>query len=192
MVRESRAVCTLCSGFQVLISLAASVSGMRELIETMQAKVCDSPVIEQRMQELVLALGSAKGKKQYGYLPKEIKETVDSIVDELGWQPEVAVCYDAWNRLRDELEGYYKDKPREHLPLSRQKEFRSIKNMVIREAENIRLGVYTFEDEELPDEPVIHELPELPSVPLAEQEINFTREYFLTNYWESKWRQGHP
>lgn len=126
---------------------------MRALIEKMQGQVCDSPVIEQKMQELVFALGSVKGKKQYGYLPRDVKEIVDSIVDELAKQPEVAACYEAWNKLRDELEGYYKDKPRKYLPLSQQKEFRAIKNMVIREAENIRPGVYTFEDGEMPDEP---------------------------------------
>jgi len=126
---------------------------MRSLLEKMQGQVCDSPVIEQKMQELVIALGTAKGKKQYGYLPKSVKEIVDSIVDELEKQPEVAACYGTWNKLRDELERYYKDKPREHLPLSAQKEFRAIKNMVIREAENIRLGVFTFEDDNDHDEP---------------------------------------
>lgn len=134
---------------------------MRGLIEKMQGQVCDSPVIEQKMQELVLALGTVRGKKQYGYLPKDVKEIADSIVDELAKQPEVAACYDAWNKLRDELEAYYKDKPRKHLPLSQQKEFRAIKNMVIREAENIRLGIQSFED----DEPVsAEELPTLEKV----------------------------
>jgi len=91
--------------------------------------------------------------KQYGYLKKPIKAQVDSIVDELERLPEVARCYEEWNRIRDELEGYYKDTPREHLPLSKQKEFRAIKNMIIREAENVRLGVLTFEDEKMDDEP---------------------------------------
>lgn len=134
---------------------------MRGLVEKMQGQVCDSPVIEQKMQELVFALGSVNGKKQYGYLPRDVKEIVDSIVDELARQPEVAACYETWNKLRDELEAYYKDKPREHLPLSKQKEFRAIKNMVIREAENIRLGIQIFED----DEPVdAEELPNLEKV----------------------------
>lgn len=121
---------------------------MRNLVEKMQGQVCDSPMIEQKMQELMLALGTVRGKKQYGYLPKEIKEVVDGIVDALSKQPELAACYDAWNKLRDELERYYKDTPREHLPLSQQKEFLAIKNMVIRETENIRLGIQTFEDDE--------------------------------------------
>lgn len=124
---------------------------MQALIKEMQQEVCDSPVIEQKMQELVLALGTVRGKKQYGYLPKDVKEIVDSIVDELAKQPELAACYDVWNKLRDELEAYYKDKPRKQLPLSQQKEFRAIKNMVIREAENNRLGIQTFEDVEAVD-----------------------------------------
>ena len=134
---------------------------MRSLIERMQAQTCDSPVIEQKMQELVTALESLNGKKQYGYLPKEVKTMVDSIVDELARQPEVSACYEAWNELRDELERYYKDKPRVRLPLSQQKEFRAIKNMIIHEAESICLGVFTFEDtddhEEM-DEATIYKL----------------------------------
>lgn len=125
---------------------------MTELIQKMQSRIFINPVIEQTIQELVIALGSAKGKKQYGYLKKETKGLVDSIVDELAAQPEVAECYAVWNGLRDELEAYYKDKPREHLPFSQQKEFRAVKNMVIREAENVRLGVFTFEDEQMEDE----------------------------------------
>lgn len=61
-------------------------------------------------------------------------------------------CYDHWNRLRDELERYYKDTPREHKPLSQQQEFKAIKNMVIREADHLQLGVFTFEDAQMKDE----------------------------------------
>ena len=73
-------------------------------------------------------------------------------MDELSKIPEVAECYEQWNQLRDELERYYKDVPREHLPLSQQKEFKAIKNMVIREAEQLRLGTFTFEDASMRDE----------------------------------------
>ena len=63
---------------------------------------------------------------------------VDSIVDELEKMPEVAAYYAVWNDLRDTLEGYYKSKPRQHNPLSQQKEFRAIKNAIIQEAERLR------------------------------------------------------
>ena len=40
--------------------------------------------------------------------------------------------------MRDQLEGYYKTTPRQHAPLSQQREFRAIKNQIIREAERLR------------------------------------------------------
>ena len=88
----------------------------------------------------------------YGYLKKPVKTQVDTIVDELARLPEVAECYEQWNRMRDELERYYKDTPREHKPLSQQQEFKAIKNMVIHEAEELRLGTFTFEDMTMKDE----------------------------------------
>ena len=63
---------------------------------------------------------------------------VDSIVDELENLPEVAAYYSVWNGLRDTLESYYKNRPRQHNPLSQQKEFRAIKNAIIQEAEHLR------------------------------------------------------
>ena len=78
------------------------------------------------------------GKKQYGYLKKSLKDKVDEIVDELEKLPEVAAYYSVWNGLRDTLEGYYKNRPRQHNPLSQQKEFRAIKNAIIQEAERLR------------------------------------------------------
>ena len=52
--------------------------------------------------------------------------------------PEVAAYYSVWNGLRDTLEGYYKNRPRQHNPLSQQKEFRAIKNAIIQEADRLR------------------------------------------------------
>ena len=125
-----------------------AMEAMSRLIGEMKTCLCDSPVIAEQMDRLSQMLGNAEGRKVYGYLKKPVKAQVDSIVDELSKLPEVAACYEEWNRLRDEVERYYKDTPREHQPLSRQKEFRAIKNMVVREAEDLRLGVFTFEDED--------------------------------------------
>ena len=59
-------------------------------------------------------------------------------MDELEKLPEVAAYYSVWNGVRDTLEGYYKNRPRQHNPLSQQKEFRAIKNAIIQEAERLR------------------------------------------------------
>ena len=111
---------------------------MHDLVDRMEA-VSDPPAsIQEKLLELATELRTAGGKKQYAYLKKPLKDMVDSIVDELEKLPEVAAYYSVWNGLRDTLEGYYKNQPRQHNPLSQQKEFRAIKNAIIQEAERLR------------------------------------------------------
>ena len=122
---------------------------MLELVQAMQGGLCDHPEAERLMQELAMQLGTVKGKKSYGYLPKRLKGLVDEIVDQMERLPIVRQCYDQWLLLQGKVDGYYHDKPRERLPLSKEKEFRQIKNAVIREAERLRLGQVTFEDQDM-------------------------------------------
>lgn len=85
------------------------------------------------MQKLAVQLETVKGKKSYGYLPKPVKKTVDEIVDELEKLPIVKQCYEQWLVLQNQVDSYYHDSPRERKKLSQEKEFRAIKNAVIRE-----------------------------------------------------------
>ena len=111
---------------------------MHDLVDCMES-VSEPPAsIQGKLLELALELRTTSGKKQYAYLKKPLKDMVDSIVDELEKLPEVAAYYSVWNGLRDTLEGYYKNRPRQHNPLSQQKEFRAIKNAIIQEAERLR------------------------------------------------------
>ena len=115
----------------------------------MRNRICDHPEAERLMQELALQLETVKGKKSYGYLPKKQKALVDEIVDQMEQLPTVAECYEKWWELQSQVEDFYSEKERHRPPLSRQKEFRQIKNAVIQEAETIRLGEITFEDDAL-------------------------------------------
>ena len=134
---------------------------MHDLVERMES-VSEPPAsIQEKLLELALELRTVSGKKQYGYLKKPLKDMVDSIVDELEKLPEVAAYYSVWNGLRDTLEGYYKNRPRQHNPLSQQKEFRAIKNAIIQEAERLRQQIdqartaseqETSQEEEAPSE----------------------------------------
>ncbi len=111
---------------------------MRRIVDQLETVEDPPESIRQKLMELALELHTVNGKKQYGYLKKPLKDMVDSIVDELEKLPEVAAYYSVWNGLRDTLEGYYKNRPRQHNPLSQQKEFRAIKNAIIQEAERLR------------------------------------------------------
>ena len=111
---------------------------MRELIRRMEEGSVESPRIEELMTHLADRLQFLSGKKQYGYLKAPRKAVVDEIVDELARDPRVAKAYDLWYEMREEVLRTYKNDLPERLPLSRQKEFKPIKNMVIQEA--VRLG----------------------------------------------------
>lgn len=119
---------------------------MLELVQVMKEGICDHPEVECLMLELAMQLETVKGKKSYGYLPKPQKKLVDRIVGEMERFPSVRDCYDQWLILQSKVDGYYHGKERKRVPLSQQKEFRQIKNAVIKEAENIRQCNLFFED----------------------------------------------
>ena len=122
--------------------------------------------IEQKLRELSQTLEQVDGKHVYGYLPKEVKAQVDEIVERLAQLPEVSDCYDQWWRLKDELAGYYGRNTPPHQPLVQQKEFRTIKNMIIQQAETFRQPVPEQSPVEAePDEQQIPLSAEAPVVP---------------------------
>ena len=122
---------------------------MLELSRQMRDTICEHTQAEQMIWKLSQQLGEVKGKKSYGYLPRPMKRQVDEIVDQLECIPVVNKCYQKWWELQCQVNEFYSGKKQQRPPLSRQKEFRAIRNAVIREAENIRLGKVTFEDEKM-------------------------------------------
>ena len=111
---------------------------MQELLRRMEDGTADNPRMEELMTHLADRLRFTSGKKQYGYLKAPLKAVVDEIVDELAKDPRVAKAYDLWYQMREEVLHTYRNDLPERLPLSQQKEFKRIKNMVIQEA--VRLG----------------------------------------------------
>ena len=119
---------------------------MLALAQKMQNSACEHPEAEQMIRELAWELGSVRGKKSYGYLPKNLKQKVDAIVDQMELLPSVYECYGRWWKLQCRLNDFYAEKERQRPPLSQQKEFRQIKNAVLQVAEQVRQNKITFED----------------------------------------------
>lgn len=129
----------------------AARQSMRELAREMQSGFVDFPEQETLMQQLSEQLKTVRGKHSYGYLSKDAKRLVDEIVDNMLQVKIVSDCYDQWLTLQGKVDNFYagENEPRQRLPLSQVKEFRAIKNAVIKVADDIRLGKVTFEDETL-------------------------------------------
>ena len=122
---------------------------LSEIVERMNSGICDNPVLEDKLVLLSQRLSKLSGKKQYGYLKADVKDIVDSIVDELEKDDRIAALYDLWYKQREEIIRTYTDDLPERIPLSQNEEFKSVRNAVIMEAMNI---LYETEPEEPAEE----------------------------------------
>ena len=107
---------------------------LRKFLERADVQRFESESVEQKLLLLSEKLKHTKGKKVYGYLSRDIKDIVDSIVDELAKNEIISELYDLWYEKKYEILGMYSSKRPVKIPLSDNKEFKSIKNSVISEA----------------------------------------------------------
>ena len=125
---------------------------LAELIAKINSGTYDNPQVEDLLQALAKRLAVTNGKKQYGYLRKDIKEIINSIVDELGKDERIAALYDLWYESKETALKVYTESRPERLPLSQNKEFKSVKNMVIAEAMKLDLPTDEIEETDEPTE----------------------------------------
>ena len=124
---------------------------LRRRMEELQSSTLVSDQIERMMMILSERLRNTSGKKVYGYLKRDVKNLVDQIVDELAKDERVSELYQAWGKWQEEILLTYQNDPPPLLPLSKQKQYKSIKNMVIAEAGKLGGHHFTFEDEHAPE-----------------------------------------
>lgn len=144
---------------------------MAALIRQMATGTLQSDKLELLVTDLAQRLREVSGKKVYGYLPPRVKRIVDEIVDELAKDERVSSAYALWQDLREQLCTDYNQTPPQRVPLSQQKEFKTVRNMVIRETLRLSELHFTFEDDAIPDEPEPEE-PPVPPDPSAERMIH--------------------
>ena len=94
----------------------------------------DMRKIGEKLIDLRDRLHVTKGKLVYGYLPKNVKAMVNDIVNDLAKNERISNLYELWYQHKEEVHRIYNETVPERVPLSQNKEFRSIKNAVIREA----------------------------------------------------------
>ena len=96
------------------------------------------PQLEELIRKLYIQLQNVKGKKVYGYLPKEIKETVNKIFSELAKDENIQQLYEKWCGLERLKYKTYTLKETELPELSANKVFQSVRNMIIRTVINMK------------------------------------------------------
>lgn len=76
-----------------------------------------------------------KGKKLYGYLSRKTKKLVDFALREIAKDDSISQIYSKWNEVnREKLSLYYDTKDKPDVPIEKNPELRSLKNLLIRTA----------------------------------------------------------
>ena len=119
---------------------------VEDLVLKINSEIYISASIQHKLLELADRLSKTKGKKVYGYLKPDVKAIVDSIVEELSNDDKIKKLYDLWYEQKENTIRTYTDEVPDRIPLAQNKEFKSIKNAIIKEA--LKLNVTEDEAEE--------------------------------------------
>lgn len=119
---------------------------VEDLVLKINSEIYISASIQHKLLELADRLSKTKGKKVYGYLKPDVKAIVDSIVEELSNDDRIKKLYDLWYEQKENTIRTYTDEVPDRIPLAQNKEFKSIKNAIIKEA--LKLNVTEDEAEE--------------------------------------------
>ena len=118
---------------------STSKNVLAEIVSQINVGGDSNPHLEELLVQLARRLSRTKGKKVYGYLKADVKAIVDSIVDELAKDNRISALYDLWYQQREKVLRTYNSNLPYRVPLSQNKEFKSIKNAVIQETLNLIL-----------------------------------------------------
>ena len=127
---------------------AVSKTEFESVVRKIQQGDFENPQLENLIRKLYSQLQNVKGKKVYGYLPQEVKETVNSIFSELAKDDNIRQLYEKWCSLECLKYKSYTQKEKELPPLVDNKVFQPVRNMIIRTVLDMNYPVIDVEIEE--------------------------------------------
>lgn len=158
---------------------AVSKNEFESIVNRIASNDHTDPQLGELIRKLYIQLQNVKGKKVYGYLPKEIKETVNKIFSELAKDENIRQLYDKWCSLERLKCKTYTQKEKELPSLTDNKVFQPVRNMIIRTVLNMKpFDVNTEIEGSEPNDEYIDNTPQnvLPlfdeAEPLAEKETD--------------------
>ena len=158
---------------------AVSKNEFESIVNMIASNDHTDPQLEELIRKLYIQLQNVKGKKVYGYLPMEIKETVNKIFSELAKDENIQQLYDKWCSLERLKYKTYTQKEMELPELVDNKVFQPVRNMIIRTVLNMKpFDVNTEIENSEPNDEYIDNTPQSMSPlfdeaePLAEKETD--------------------
>lgn len=165
----------------------------RDLLLELFARIRSEGYENERMEEKLLLLANrlsrTKGKKQYGYLKSDVKALVCSIVDEIAKDERIEKLYALWYEQREEVIKTYTQALPERIPLSKNDEFKQIRNAVVRtalEILNAQRNIEETEEEIVPEEITENEILPEPTYREVERSGRRSRKKMWEFYFTAK------
>lgn len=155
---------------------------VEDLVSKINSEIYVSASIQHKLLELADRLSNTTGKKVYGYLKPDVKALVDSIVDELASDDRIKKLYDLWYEQKENTIRTYTDEIPERIPLAQNKEFKSIKNAIIKEALKLNLTEDEIEESENTDEESVSSSFEYEENTSAESVFDSDRDVLYPHY----------
>lgn len=110
---------------------------MKKLAEDISKNVIEDTELMKLVGKLNNQLKSVSGKKVYGYLKPEVKQTVNLIFAKLAENDSIQKMYELWCEMEQQKHDVYSSARVQFPTLVDNKEFKSVKNMIIKTVLNM-------------------------------------------------------
>ena len=141
--------------------------------ESIVRKIHQGGFVDPKLKNLVLKLNlqlqNVRGKKVYGYLPPNVKETVNNIFLELAKDENIQQLYEKWCSLERLKCKTYTQKEKELPALTDNKVFQPVRNMIIRTVFDMNNPIIDNEVEEFETTRQIEDETDSPTVEISPQ-----------------------
>ena len=125
-----------------------SAEFMRKLVNDIAGNAFEDTELIKLVGKLNDQLKSVTGKKVYGYLKPEVKQTVNAIFARLAENDSIQKMYKLWCEMEQQKHDVYSSAKLQFPKLTDNKEFKSVKNMIVQTVLDMNSPVIDIEIEE--------------------------------------------
>ena len=128
-----------------------SAEFMRRIVNDIAGNAFEDTELIKLVGKLNDQLKSITGKKVYGYLKPEVKQTVNAIFAGLAENNSIQKMYKLWCEMEQQKHDVYSSAKLQFPKLTDNKEFKSVKNMIVQTVLDMNSPVVDIEIEEPPE-----------------------------------------
>lgn len=119
---------------------------IRDILDQVYSKQFDDVDIFRKIIELKKSLESYHGRLMYAYIPQNSKHIILDILRMMEAEPHIKELYDQWLLYQQDIQSTYDEKKYEKIPLFEQKEFRSLRNIILKEVNDFDASRFMMDE----------------------------------------------